>query len=150
MALLRSVRTSFNNSYRKLSQSNINGLPTKQSHSIRSYSNRSPFISRKLTATTSAYKYLSSSYKALTRSTSHRLYGQQHFYYPSPYPHQAPLEVHATTIICVRKNDEVVLCGDGQMTIGNVVAKSNGRKLRKLNNEKAVCGFAGICYVCKD
>jgi len=63
--------------------------------------------------------------------------------YPAIYPNHAPPEVHATTIICVRKGDQVVLLGDGQMTIGNVVAKSNGRKLRKLNNKKAVCGFAG-------
>jgi len=66
-----------------------------------------------------------------------------HQFYPALYPNHFPPEVHATTIICVRKGDQVVLLGDGQMTIGNVVAKSHGRKLRKLNNKKAVCGFAG-------
>lgn len=65
------------------------------------------------------------------------------FHHPLVYQQQGAVEVHATTIICVRKDDEVVMCGDGQMTIGTVVAKPNGRKLRKLNNNKAVCGFAG-------
>ena len=66
------------------------------------------------------------------------------FYHPLTYQQNGPIEIHATTIICVRKGEDVVMCGDGQMTIGTVVAKPNGRKLRKLNNDKAVCGFAGI------
>jgi len=65
------------------------------------------------------------------------------FYHPLTYSQNGPVEVHSTTIICVRKGDEIVMVGDGQMTIGTVVAKPNGRKLRKLNSNKAVCGFAG-------
>jgi len=51
--------------------------------------------------------------------------------------------IHSTTIVCVRKDNDVVMMGDGQMTIGNTVAKPNARKLRKLNNNKVICGFAG-------
>ena len=54
--------------------------------------------------------------------------------------------IRSTTIICVRKNDEVVLMGDGQMTIGSVVAKPNGKKLRKLQQGKVICGFAGFSF----
>lgn len=51
---------------------------------------------------------------------------------------------HATTIVCVRRNGKVVIGGDGQVTLGNIVAKANARKLRRLGKEGAViAGFAG-------
>ena len=143
MAMLRS----FTSKCRKLSPSNLNQL-VKSSQAIRSYHNRSsPFINRQINSTSSAYKYLSSSYKPILATRSYNG-GQQfvspyQFHHPLVYQNNGPIEVHATTIICVRKGEDVVMCGDGQMTIGTVVAKPNGRKLRKLNNEKAVCGFAG-------
>lgn len=151
MALFRSVRSNANNTFRKLSRSNLKSL-SKQSQSLRSSHHRaslSPFI-RRTSCTKSAYKFLSSTYRPVGRINvlPHRPYGGHQYMspyqmYPAIYPNHSPPEVHATTIICVRKGDQVVLVGDGQMTIGNVVAKSNGRKLRKLNNKKAVCGFAG-------
>jgi len=49
----------------------------------------------------------------------------------------------STTILCVRKGDEVVMIGDGQMSIGTVVAKSTTNKVRYLANDKVICGFAG-------
>ena len=102
----------------------------------------------------SAYKYLTSSSLYNKSIVSNRKYGGQQFispyqcYHPlTSYNANGPIEIHSTTIICVRKDDEIVMVGDGQMTIGSVVAKPNGRKLRKLNNDKAVCGFAGIYYI---
>ena len=51
---------------------------------------------------------------------------------------------HATTIISVRKNGKVVIGGDGQVTLGNIVAKSNARKIRRLGKDANVlAGFAG-------
>ena len=50
---------------------------------------------------------------------------------------------HATTILCVRKGDSVVMAGDGQVSMGDTVIKSNARKVRRLGNEKVIAGFAG-------
>lgn len=51
-------------------------------------------------------------------------------------------DVHSTTVLCVRKNDEVVLVADGQVTMGGTVVKPNVRKTRKIG-ERAIGGFAG-------
>ena len=51
--------------------------------------------------------------------------------------------VRGTTILCVRKNDSVVIAGDGQVTFGNTVLKSNARKVRRLGNGSIIAGFAG-------
>ncbi len=48
-----------------------------------------------------------------------------------------------TTILCIRKNKKVVIAGDGQVTLGNTVMKSNARKIRKTYNDKIIAGFAG-------
>lgn len=50
---------------------------------------------------------------------------------------------HGTTILCVRKNDQVVIAGDGQVTLGNIVLKSQARKVRRLADGKVIVGFAG-------
>jgi len=50
---------------------------------------------------------------------------------------------HATTIVCVRRGDAVVIGGDGQVTLGNTVVKSNARKVRRLAGGKVLAGFAG-------
>ena len=54
---------------------------------------------------------------------------------------------HGTTILLVRKGPEVVLAGDGQVTVGHTVMKSNARKLRRLGKGEAssqvIAGFAG-------
>ena len=49
---------------------------------------------------------------------------------------------HATTIISVRREGRVVVAGDGQVTLGNTVMKSNARKVRKLADGKVLAGFA--------
>ena len=51
---------------------------------------------------------------------------------------------HATTIVSVRRHDQVVIGGDGQVTLGNTVVKANARKLRRLGkNADVLAGFAG-------
>ena len=48
-----------------------------------------------------------------------------------------------TTILSVRRDDEVVMGGDGQVSLGNTVMKGNARKVRRLYNDKVLAGFAG-------
>ena len=50
---------------------------------------------------------------------------------------------HGTTILSVRRDGAVSLGGDGQVTLGNVVAKSDATKIRKLGGGKVMVGFAG-------
>jgi len=50
---------------------------------------------------------------------------------------------HATTILCVRKGSEVVVAGDGQVSMGDTVVKSNAVKVRRLHNDTVISGFAG-------
>lgn len=52
-------------------------------------------------------------------------------------------KIRSTTILCVRRNDKVVIAGDGQVTMGQEVLKSSARKLRRLYNNKIIAGFAG-------
>ena len=51
--------------------------------------------------------------------------------------------IHATTILCVRKDGRVVMGGDGQVTVGDTVMKSHATKVRVLGNDKVLAGFAG-------
>jgi ATP-dependent HslUV protease, peptidase subunit HslV len=48
-----------------------------------------------------------------------------------------------TTILAVRKNGKVVVAGDGQVSLGATVMKSNARKVRRLSGGKVIAGFAG-------
>ena len=50
---------------------------------------------------------------------------------------------HGTTILSVRINEQVVIAGDGQVTLGNTVIKSKARKVRRLSDGKVIAGFAG-------
>jgi ATP-dependent HslUV protease subunit HslV len=50
---------------------------------------------------------------------------------------------HSTTILAVRHKGQVAIGGDGQVTLGNVVMKSDAHKLRKFNNGRVLVGFAG-------
>ena len=50
---------------------------------------------------------------------------------------------HGTTILAVRKGDRVVVAGDGQVSLGNTVIKSNARKVRRLGDGAVLAGFAG-------
>jgi len=51
--------------------------------------------------------------------------------------------IRSTTILCVRRDDKVVMAGDGQVTLGSEVLKASARKLRRLYNGKILAGFAG-------
>jgi ATP-dependent HslUV protease subunit HslV len=50
---------------------------------------------------------------------------------------------HSTTILAIRHNGKVALGGDGQVTLGNVVMKSDAHKVRRLHDGKVLTGFAG-------
>jgi|TARA_Y100000589_G_scaffold33139_1_gene27658 ATP-dependent HslUV protease subunit HslV len=50
---------------------------------------------------------------------------------------------HGTTILSVRKNGEVVVAGDGQVTFGNTVIKGQAKKVRRLSSGSVIAGFAG-------
>ena len=54
-----------------------------------------------------------------------------------------PTNWHGTTILAVRKDGTIVIAGDGQVTFGNQVLKSNARKVRRLSDGKVIAGFAG-------
>lgn len=53
------------------------------------------------------------------------------------------MKVRSTTVIAVRHKGEVVVAGDGQVTMGNTVIKHEARKVRRLYNGKVIAGFAG-------
>lgn len=52
-------------------------------------------------------------------------------------------QYHGTTILSVRRGDQVVIGGDGQVSMGNTIMKGNARKVRRLYHEKVLAGFAG-------
>lgn len=52
-------------------------------------------------------------------------------------------KIHATTVLAIVHNGEVAIGADGQATMGNTVAKSNVRKIRKLSEGNILAGFAG-------
>ena len=60
----------------------------------------------------------------------------------SPSPHGSG-PWHGTTILSVRKQAQVVIAGDGQVSFGNTVIKSNARKVRRLGKSDVIAGFAG-------
>jgi ATP-dependent HslUV protease subunit HslV len=52
-------------------------------------------------------------------------------------------KIRSTTVICVRRDNKVVMAGDGQVTLGSEVLKASAHKVRRLYNEKIIAGFAG-------
>lgn len=52
-------------------------------------------------------------------------------------------QYRGTTILSYRRNGQVVIGGDGQVSLGNTVMKGNARKVRRLYNDKVLAGFAG-------
>ncbi|MBI1762520.1 MAG: ATP-dependent protease subunit HslV [Acidobacteria bacterium] len=51
--------------------------------------------------------------------------------------------IRSTTILSVRRDNRVVVAGDGQVTMGDTIMKANARKVRRLYSDKVVAGFAG-------
>ena len=70
------------------------------------------------------------------------------FLSPTRYNRRMPIQenrqrIRSTTVLCVRKDNKVVLAADGQVTMGEGVIKHNAKKTRRLYNDKIVAGFAG-------
>jgi len=51
--------------------------------------------------------------------------------------------IHATTVLALRKDNQVVMAGDGQVTMGNTMVKARAKKVRRLYHNKVLAGFAG-------
>jgi len=51
--------------------------------------------------------------------------------------------IRSTTILCVRKDGQVAMAGDGQVSMNNTVVKHHARKVRKLYHDQVLTGFAG-------
>ena len=54
-----------------------------------------------------------------------------------------PRLIRSTTVLCVRRNGNVVMAGDGQVTLGEGVIKHSAKKIRRLYQDKILAGFAG-------
>lgn len=52
-------------------------------------------------------------------------------------------QYRGTTILSYRRNGQVVIGGDGQVSLGNTIMKGNARKVRRLYHDKVIAGFAG-------
>src|SRR5690606_7755734 len=52
-------------------------------------------------------------------------------------------EIRSTTILSVRRGHQVVMAGDGQVSLGQTIMKSSARKVRRMNDGRAIGGFAG-------
>src|SRR5919197_738551 len=53
------------------------------------------------------------------------------------------LRIRSTTVLSVRRDNQVAVAGDGQVTMGDTIVKSGARKVRRLYNDKVLAGFAG-------
>ena len=51
--------------------------------------------------------------------------------------------IHATTVLCVRRDGAVAIAGDGQVTVGTTVMKHGATKVRRLYHDSVIAGFAG-------
>lgn len=51
--------------------------------------------------------------------------------------------IRSTTVLCVRKDNKIVMVGDGQVTVGEHVMKHSAKKIRRLFDDKVLAGFAG-------
>lgn len=58
-------------------------------------------------------------------------------------PAETSPRIRSTTVLCVRRNGQVVMAADGQVTLGENVIKHTAKKIRRLYNEKILAGFAG-------
>ncbi|MBZ5614872.1 MAG: ATP-dependent protease subunit HslV [Acidobacteriia bacterium] len=55
----------------------------------------------------------------------------------------SPRLIRSTTVLCVRRDDKVVMAGDGQVTLGESIIKHGAKKIRRLYQDKILAGFAG-------
>ena len=61
----------------------------------------------------------------------------------NPAKNPARRLIRSTTVLCVRRDDKVVMAGDGQVTLGESVIKHGAKKIRRLYQDKILAGFAG-------
>jgi ATP-dependent HslUV protease, peptidase subunit HslV len=54
-----------------------------------------------------------------------------------------PRRIRSTTVLCVRRDNKVVMAGDGQVTLGESIIKHGAKKIRRLYQDKILAGFAG-------
>jgi ATP-dependent HslUV protease, peptidase subunit HslV len=59
------------------------------------------------------------------------------------HPRHTQPRIRSTTVLCVRRDGEVVMAADGQVTLGENIIKHTARKIRRLYNDKILAGFAG-------
>src|SRR5712675_686847 len=64
-------------------------------------------------------------------------------HYEDPDDTRPTRRIRSTTVLCVRRDDKVVMAGDGQVTLGESVIKHKAKKIRRLYQEKILAGFAG-------
>ena len=57
--------------------------------------------------------------------------------------HSDQNKIRSTTVVCVRRNGNVVMAADGQVTLGESIIKHTAKKIRRLYNDKILAGFAG-------
>src|SRR5436853_6069584 len=55
----------------------------------------------------------------------------------------ARVVIRSTTVLCVRRNGNVVMAADGQVTLGEAIIKHTAKKIRTLYQDKVLAGFAG-------
>ncbi|HZS10352.1 MAG TPA: ATP-dependent protease subunit HslV [Blastocatellia bacterium] len=65
------------------------------------------------------------------------------FPFESNRQNKGGLSIRSTTILAVRRGSNVVIAGDGQVTMGDTIMKSSARKVRRIYNDKVIAGFAG-------
>lgn len=53
-------------------------------------------------------------------------------------------QLYSTTILCVKKDNKVVMCSDGQVTLGHTIVKGTAKKVRKIEKHNVLIGFAGF------
>jgi ATP-dependent HslUV protease subunit HslV len=61
----------------------------------------------------------------------------------APSEQEAARRIRSTTVLCVRRDDKVVMAGDGQVTLGDSIIKHGAKKIRRLYQDKILAGFAG-------
>ncbi len=59
------------------------------------------------------------------------------------FDHKNPSTIYGTTILSVRKNGQVAIAGDGQVSMGSTTLKSNAKKIRRIGDGSIIAGFAG-------
>src|SRR5215469_11139271 len=62
---------------------------------------------------------------------------------PEVVSKRKPRLIRSTTVLCVRRDNKVVMAGDGQVTLGDSVIKHGAKKIRRLYQDKILAGFAG-------